>query len=267
MSDSTINQSPQYPPEFAGHGMSLEPGEGANAYLLTGELNYDAQIHAIKNLLMRHRDDALASRNEIRKIDADARRLTGWQNERAVEDWLASIDDAIYQDAAHSMAAVGMLAPLVESLFHQALSNIRKYDPTSSLVQNHQRWQQAGDDQWDCHYVWNKGKRSKNLIKGILQLADAVGLAPHLPNDLQLYLEALFEYRNKMFHHGFEWPIDHRRKFKDRINNWPNEWFFVSTSGGEPMIFYMTHSFINKWLDMIDQILKSFDAFIRKIHK
>jgi hypothetical protein len=58
-------------------------------------------------------------------------------------------------------------------------------------------------------------------------------------------LEALFEYRNYMFHNGFEWPQARCAQFAARIDKsgW-QDWFSTFTRGGEPWIFYMTEAFI-----------------------
>lgn len=43
----------------------------------------------------------------------------------AVDQWVSVLHDSVYQRAAHSMAAVGMLAPLVESMFDEAFHTTR----------------------------------------------------------------------------------------------------------------------------------------------
>ena len=60
-----------------------------------------------------------------------------------------------------------------------------------------------------------------------VQLTEALGLTSHLPNDLKPIFQALFEYGNRMFHCGFEWPVHERRSFENRIAEagWPSEWF------------------------------------------
>ncbi len=67
----------------------------------------------------------------------------------------------------------------------------------------HVRWTMPKDKQWDCRRA---SPDRPHLVDGILELADATGLAADLPTDLRKTLAALFGYRNKMFHLGFEWP-------------------------------------------------------------
>lgn len=165
-------------------------------YLLLPDLDYDAQLRAIHGLLRLHRRATHESREDIREIEAAPRR-----SERDIDEWLDCMHAFTYQDAAHSMAAVGMLAPLVESIFHQALLRVGEHFSSAARL-SHDRGQHDGDSQWDCHYIWRGGRWDKDLVSGICDLADEVGLSRHLPAELTPKLQALFQYRNKMFHHG-----------------------------------------------------------------
>lgn len=88
----------------------------------------------------------------------------------------------------------------------------------------------------------------------------------HLPGDPRPTLQALFEYRNKMFHCGFEWPVDEREQFDNRIKEakWPFDWFDKATSGGKPWVFYLTDTFINHCLTMVERVIEGIGAFCRK---
>ena len=88
-----------------------------------------------------------------------------------------------------------------------------------------------------------------------MQLAEAVGLTAHLPDDPRPTLQALFECRNKMFHCGFEWPTVERERFQKRTADWPSDWFATATSDHKPWIFYMTDTYINHCLTTIDSVL------------
>jgi hypothetical protein len=178
------------------------------------------------------------------------------------------VTDSVYQDAAHSMAAVGMLAPLIESIFCQSFDGLRRKIPAPNIVpfNSHPRWQLSADGQWDCHLVWTKkGRRRTDIVEGILQLAEAIGLSTHLPGDLKATLQALFAYRNKMFHNGFEWPLLERERFQQRIADWPSDWFRMATSAHRPWTFYMTETFIDHCLLTIDSVLSGVGAFARKM--
>lgn len=80
-------------------------------------------------------------------------------------------------------------------------------------------------------------------------------------------LKALFGYRNKMFHHGFEWPIDARAKFANFIQTQkiPEHWFRAATSDGEPWIYYMTEACISECLSAVGEIIEAFGSFAREL--
>lgn len=255
-------------PELQPRGLEeMSPQDVASGILL--DLDYDAQVMAIHLLLSRQRraDDELA--NEIKRMESHSSVRHGqW----AVDQWVNLLHDSVYQSAAHSMAAVGMLAPLVESMFYEAFRRVREQlFPASSLQSSHLHWKLSGDDAWDCHFFYIKQGRHKNLVEGITQLAEAVGLSTYLPKDLKPTLQALFEYRNKMFHCGFEWPVDERKKFAKRIGDastkgseeerWSSSWFNKAESAGEPWVFYLTDAFVEHCLDRIDRIIEGVGAF------
>ena len=236
--------------------------------VLPEEMDYVAQLSAIRNLLHRHRQADRLLEDQIKEIDEFAKRTTGLINQNAVDDWVDHLHASVYQDAAHSMAAVGMLAPFVESILYQSFIGLhRNLSANTVPFSSHPRWQWSTEQQWDCHFVYAKnGQRSKNFVEGVLQLAEAVGLTAHLPSDLRPILEALFKYRNNMFHEGFEWSKDERQKFGKYIKdkNWPSDWFTVATSGSEPWVFYMTDTFIDHCLVTINQVLRGIGAFARE---
>ena len=84
------------------------------------EFDHGSQLVAIRNLLYRQEraDQDLSDR--IKKADEVARRTSGRANEHAVDVWVELIEMSCYQDMAHSMAAVGMIAPFIESAFKAA---------------------------------------------------------------------------------------------------------------------------------------------------
>jgi hypothetical protein len=236
-------------------------------FSLDWALDTESQLTAIRGLLARMQQTDKELTEEIRKIEEHARRAGGIENEHAVDEWIDRLHHSVYQDAAHSMAAVGMLAPFIESLFCQGFQAIRRhYYPASPPNSSHERWKAAGDAPWDCHLVVNGTRSRVNLVKGIMQLADATDLSKRLPSDLEKALTALFTYRNKMFHNGFEWPLAERLRFDRAMEEagWPENWFTKSTSGNEPWIFYMSKDFIAHCLATIDKVLDAFGEFVRE---
>src|SRR5688500_16028717 len=94
-------------------------------YTIGVELDLDAQLHAIHALLAGHRAADRHLTDEIERLADQARKATGFANELAVDEWVDALHTSVYQDAAHSLAAVGMLAPLIESILAQSFYGIR----------------------------------------------------------------------------------------------------------------------------------------------
>jgi hypothetical protein len=213
------------------------------------DLDYEAQLIAISALLRRNDQADAETERQIKEVDDYARKTSGWRNQRAVDEWVDLLHGSTYQGAAHSMAALGMLAPFYESMFFQAFQGIRKeYFGMDVIPPGHARSGIAkADDFWDCHLFFNanNGKKEKKLVPGIKQLAEAVGLTAHLRSDFHNMLEALFSYRNKMFHGGFEWPLKECANFTRRIKDedW-QAWFSFASHGDDPFIVYMTEALV-----------------------
>lgn len=248
------------------HGLGLpELDVRDHALMLLSDLEYDAQFRAIKELLERQtRLDAEMNR-ELHELENQVRQLSGWNNERANDEYGERFYASVYQEAAHSMAAVGMLAPFIESLFHHALLKMGAlFAERGRALPPHSRFRAGGDDVWDCHKVWNGQRFHTHLLKGIEQLSSEVGLTSHMPSNLSQVLEALFAYRNKMFHNGFEWPMHERHKFEHRTqHDWPSGWFSSAKTGEDPWIFYMTEEFITEVLAVMDRVILGMGAFAR----
>jgi hypothetical protein len=236
--------------------------------VLGSRVDYPAQLSAIRDLLGRQKeaDDKLTE--TIAEADADARRSTGIRYDQAEADYGHRFRASIYQQIAHSMAAVGMLAPLTESIFVRSFVGIRAMLETSGtpFSNSHPRWQWPSvKERWNCHLYLDGDKKEDALVAGILQLAEAVGLSKHLPNDLKPVLQALFRYRNEMLHNGFEWPCCRRKAFDRRRANWPLEWFSPAKHDNRPWVFYLTDAFIDPCLDTIENVLTGIGAFAREL--
>ncbi len=207
---------------FSDNMPELEPRD----YLFSLKLDFDvdSQLIAIGGALQRNRKADEAQANEIKAIEEHARHLKGLRGEWAVDSWVDELHHSTYQSAAHSMSAVGMIAPLTETIFYQCFRGMgTQFFPDSQSDPNHGRWSGPRALWWDCHSVLGDKKPEKDIARGIVQLAEAVGLLPKLPADLQQTLAALFGYRNSMFHNGLEWPLEERQKFAKRLadEQWP----------------------------------------------
>src|SRR3546814_4067767 len=121
--------------------------------------------------------------------------------------WTYSLHASVYQDSARSAAAVCMLAPVVENLFTGIFRGIGKMGvDTLGHVPDSPRSARTKALFWDPHHYLGDGEIKGDLVRGIVQLADASGLRAHLPQDLEPVLQALLGYRNQILHNGLEWP-------------------------------------------------------------
>ena len=197
------------------------------------EFNHGAQLVAIRDLLYRQERADRELSDRIKEADAVARRTRGRANGHAVDVWVELAEMSCYQDAAHSMAAVGMIAPLIESAFRAAFRSIGNELP------------------------------QRNLVKKIIKRVEEEGMKEYLPPDLEPTLSALFEYRNKMFHGGFEWSTDELKKFERLLDagRWPSDWFSKATSDDEPWMYYMTTAFVEHCLEMAEGVIRGIEQF------
>ncbi len=208
--------------------------EFLHSSFLLEELDYDAQLLAIRSLLFRQEraDQELADR--IGKIGKVAKQTSGIANDWAVDEWVDLVHSSCYQDAAHSMAAVGMIAPFIESIFRHAFPRI-------------------GD----------KKTYKGSMVEKIMSLADEEKIRNYLPDDLEPTLSALFAYRNAMFHSGFEWPREELEKFEMKLNKsgWPSDWFLRAMSNDKPWMFYMSPKFIEHCLGIVEEVIRGIEEF------
>jgi hypothetical protein len=251
---------------FSDNLPELEPRD----YLFGLSLDFDpdSQLTAIAGLLRRNRQADAETEKEIKAIEDHARHLKGLRGEWAVDSWVDELHYFTYQSAAHSMSAVGMIAPLTETMFYQCFQGMgSQFFPNTHPVSTHARWNAAAKLWWDCHFVLGGAKRERDVARGIVELADAVGLLRTLPPDIPQTLAALFSYRSSMFHNGFEWPLEERQRFAKRVarENWPLDWFSKAESGHEPWIFYMTDAFIDHCLSTINRSLDAIGVFVREV--
>lgn len=234
---------------------------------LLDEFDIAAQLVAIKALLKRNSDDEARTRQDIQAVARSIRDSIHRDPEHQMHlenQWVDELHSSVFQDAAHSMAAVGMLAPFVESLFVTIFQKLRA--KSTSVVPIDKRWQIADEFFWNPRRYFADGQAKENTAAGIQQLAKSIGLKKHLPRDYGKCLNALLTYRNFMFHNGLEWPIDRRRDFARQMQGggWPDDWFKTSESDGEVWIFYMSEVFIEHCIEVIDGVLDGVGAYLKE---
>lgn len=237
------------------------------AVVLLEDIDLEAQLAAVRALLGRKAQADEALSHEIREIAKRANEASGEYGRQLENDWVDHLHGSVFQDAAHSMSAVGMLVPMIESLLTATFAGIRDLaHPAVPVQPSGARAAHVGDASfWDPHYFFGSRRGSKDISRGVVQLADSAGLLPLLPSDFATVADALFTYRNRVFHHGFEWPKPERSKFLALIvqKRWPSDWFSLSTSGGEPWIIYISDTLIRYTLLWIDAILEGVGGFVK----
>lgn len=243
----------------------IEPRDHTLALL--DEFDIEAQLIAIRALLNRNRDDEARTREDIQQLDRYIRNAIHRDPEYQAHlegQWADELHSSVFQDAAHSMASVGMLAPFVESLFVAIFQKLRA--KSSSVVPIDKRRLASDDLFWDPRRYFDGGQAKENTPAGIQQLAKSIGLQKHLPEGYGKCLNAILAYRNNMFHNGFEWPVDRRRDFAKLMKNdgWPEEWFKKSQKGGEDWIFYMSDAFIQHCIEVIEGVLDGVGQYLKE---
>ena len=225
-------------------------------YLLGDDIDLGAQLLAIRNLLSRHQADDEATTREIRELDAAARAARGTYAEHLVDLSVDAMHGSVYQDAAHSMAAAGMLAPLLETILVRLFARIGEQAWPVVASDRLTRTGEADPNFWNAQVYFSREGEKSDILNGVKQLVAASALAPHLPADFDTAFGALVTYRNRMFHNGFEWPVDVRAKFQAMIERegW-DAWFSSSVSDHNPWIFYMTQAFIDRSLSLFEETL------------
>lgn len=232
----SVREYLEYLCDYAGVGFEAVTDRDIALGILAPD--YESQLVAIHSVLKRNREAESQASARIRELEAAIRKHSH-PHHWLEHDWVDQLHNYTFLDAAHSMAAVGLIAPLIESLF----------DRTFRYFGNVDEWEKI---------------RRHDIAKGILKLAENIDLKKHLPDDLDRTLLALFAYRNKMFHCGLEWPEKERKDFSNRIrsNGWTN-CFSCAKSGGDPWCFYLSKGFVDHCLKTVDCIIEGMGAYAR----
>ena len=118
-----------------------------------------SQCVAIRSVLQRNQEAEDQASARIRELEADIRRHR-YPPHWADHHWVTQMHDWTFLEAAHSMAAIGLIAPLIESLFSQTVTYFK-------------------DAQ-----IWKESRRRVGIAKAFLQIAENIDLRRHMPDDL-----------------------------------------------------------------------------------
>ncbi|SUB02248.1 Uncharacterised protein [Pannonibacter phragmitetus] len=243
-------------------------------YSLIDNVEWESQLRAISLLLQRNRAARKEASEEIKQNESELRSYNGPHHDHYVDQHVFLLHETVYQDAAESMAAIGMIAPMVESILCQSLAALgRMHREKNKELPAQKRWMRANkieckwEDLWNCQKYFNRENEIvSNFIDGFPQLADACGLEKYLPADFMVWFRAMFTYRNFMFHGGFEWSIGNRRKFTREIKEKGWQSFFTcATSDDEPWIYYLKTETIEEMPIWVEKMLDSLGAFAKDL--
>jgi hypothetical protein len=260
--------------ELAGAGFErFRISNWDQSLFLVREYDLEAQLIAIRGVLRQNREAEERVAEAIKSLDAQIREYAGGNREYLMHmenHWVDTLHGTVFQDAAHSMSAVGMLAPFLESLLVSIFAALQeRFKEAGITVSDSIRGPSSTAKFWSPNYYFENAKWKKGIVVGTRQLSDTVGLTDYLPADFGKTQDALTAYRNVVFHNGFEWPIKERQRFEALIKDrkWPSDWFLKSESGEKPWIFYMGGDFIEHSLMTIDRLLDGVGRYLEERRK
>ena len=214
------------------------------------DIDLRTQLSVIKKFIARIEKYEKEVEQEIDSLQKEAR-SEKYQRDRLYDcppddRWVDRLYFSSFEDAANSAVAVALLAPFIEALFSRAFRVFQ---------------QRSMGDLPSEDFLKKKGE---SVFDHASRVSCSIGLEKFFPKDYRETLEALFFYRNAVFHNGIEWPEDELKTFRchTQRKEWPEEWFFASTSDGEPWLFSVSAEFIQHCLQTIHGIIDGTGAYI-----
>ena len=196
------------------------------------EFDYVSQLQAARQLLVNNEQAEAKLSEEIEDIQGWTATVSRDEGDVAFVHTIELISESIYQQLAHSMAAVGVIAPVIEAVFKDAV-------------------RRAGEE-----------LPPRNFVERLPEIISRTGMNDYLPDELAVTMAALFRYRNTLFHWGFEWPADECERFQNAMNQWPPGWFTVVTLEMQQEVFIMSPTFIEHCLQTAETVTKDLQDFL-----
>lgn len=242
--------------------------EGDYLYKLLDVIDFEPQLQAIMVALHRNKAAGAKYSEGIKESEQWLRKNSGPHHDHYVDQHVDLLHMGVFYDAATSMAAIGMVAPMLESIFSEVFFSLGdRYGQHPSLRPDHHRWARAdaagSNNHWDCQkHFNNENKEKSDIISGIMQLSKACGLSKFISSENQNFIRAMFYYRNYMFHNGFEWPLDKREEFNVLLSDHKlDKYFSNSITDGKPWIFYIDDNTIENIPNTMKEITGSLAKF------
>jgi hypothetical protein len=169
----------EYPPEGA-MTTSRIPDVEVIRLIPQDDAYYDTHLDCIGELLSVFRHLSGNNNKFISTLQEQLNHDTDQASDFINGDYADYCHRSVFQDASYSMAAVGMLAPFIESMFKNTFRFIENYstEKRPDFSKNgHHRWR-GTKHTWNCEYYINEetGVPHKCVRRGIYQLASAIGL-------------------------------------------------------------------------------------------
>lgn len=238
-------------------------------FRLLDTIDWDAQLDAIRSVLARNRSAAERVATNITELGEQARAYSGPYHHRLVDEHVDAMFSSSYSDAAVSLSAIGMVVPMMESVFAQSFQSLGSmYVAKQIAPPDHKRWRRAGQhhERWNCQWYFDRDEPRNDIISGLPQLSEAVGLSTYLEPDTMDWIAAMLSYRNRMFHGGFEWSLPQRDQFERLIaaRNW-DKYFQWALTNDKPWIFYLRDEVIDAMPRRMESILGGFGRFAKDL--
>ena len=236
---------------------------------LLDSIDWDAQLDAIRSILAMNRSESARISANIAALGERAASYSGPYQDHVVDEHVDAIWHSSYSDAAVSLSAIGMIVPMVESVFSQSFQSLGSmYAAKHMEPPDHRRWKRAGEhaERWNCQWYFGRGEPRHDIISGLPQICEATGLSSYLEPDIMDWLAAMLSYRNRMFHGGFEWSLGQRDQFDILIatKKWEN-YFQSARTNDKPWIFYLRDEVINDMPRRMELILDGFGRFAKDL--
>ncbi|PJO47203.1 hypothetical protein [Brucella pituitosa] len=238
-------------------------------YLLLPTVDWDSQILAVKSMLRNNANALKASDDEIAKSKEYLQDYNGPYHSHYEDEHVNLLHQSVYFEATASLSAIGMIAPMIETIFCQSMSELGTlYQLAGIEPPAHKRWKRSIGNvhRWNAQWCFKSDPKanSNDLISGLRQISDATRLSEHMDTTTWQWIKAMLSYRNYMFHNGFEWPVDKRTEFQKRIESegW-GQYFSCSKTSDKPWIFYLEQETIALMPDEMLKILDGIASFIK----
>jgi hypothetical protein len=170
--------------------------------------------------------------------------------------------EGTYAHIGYCHTAVAALAPMFEGMFAHEFMVLRLINGDKVPDGEHRRCKKDAEVFWNPKLSVNrKDELEQNVQQGSVQILTALNLIKRFPPKFKSATEALFTYRNRSLHDGYEWPKEKRVKFKKLIDGhgW-GDWFSWARENGDPWIAYMNDEFIRECFNVAGDSVVAFEA-------